>query len=512
MIRAAFWGVFAAALAMALAFRLAAPALRPLHHDEANQAIRFGTLLETGEYLYDRHDHHGPTLYYLTLPFAWMRGQRTLAALDERTLRLVPAVFGVATLLLFPLLTRGIGRVAVASAALLAAISPALTYYSRFYIQETIFVFFTLAFVIALGRYARHPGFAPAIWTGVLAGLAYATKETSIVVFPSAAAACVIAMSTAHDGRDPPRVDARTRALHAVAAFAAAALPAFVLFSGFLRNPRGMLDSLTAFTIYFQRGVDAGPHVHPFSFYLRALGWTSGEGVVFTEALVLVLAVVGLVHAIAVRKTSFWPLYIALYAVAMTVIFSAIRYKTPWNLLPFYIAIVLTAGVGAAAIVTRARPAALRAVVIVLIAAAAWQLGSQSVRANFRYPADPRNPYVYAHTSTDFLKLAARVHDLAPHHPDGRAMLIKVVAGPYEQWPFPWYARQFPHVGYWSRADEAGALDDAAVVVASEENAAAVEAALGDRYISEYYGLRPGVLLTLYIERGLWDRFLASRQ
>jgi hypothetical protein len=40
------------------------------------------------------------------------------------------------------------------------------------------------------------------------------------------------------------------------------------------------------------------------------------------------------------------------------------------------------------------------------------------------------------------------------------------------------------------------------------DHVAVVEAALGDRYISEFYGLRPDVLLTLYIERGLWDRFL----
>jgi hypothetical protein len=39
-----------------------------------------------------------------------------------------------------------------------------------------------------------------------------------------------------------------------------------------------------------------------------------------------------------------------------------------------------------------------------------------------------------------------------------------------------------------------------------------VEAAVGDRYLSEFYGLRPGVLLTLFVERGLWDRFLESRR
>jgi predicted membrane-bound mannosyltransferase len=101
MSKIAFWCVFVGALALALTFRLANPGARPMHHDEANQAVRFGTLLETGEYHYDPVDHHGPTLYYLTLPVAWARGQHTLADLDERTLRLVPALFGVGLILLF---------------------------------------------------------------------------------------------------------------------------------------------------------------------------------------------------------------------------------------------------------------------------------------------------------------------------------------------------------------------------------------------------------------------------
>ena len=91
-------------------------------------------------------------------------------------------------------------------------------------------------------------------------------------------------------------------------------------------------------------------------------------------------------------------------------------------------------------------------------------------------------------------------------------MLVKVVAGPYEQWPFPWYARDLTRVGYWSLAAEAGALDGVPVILASPENVAAVEAAVGERYVSEFYGLRPGVLLTLFVERGLWERFVESRR
>jgi uncharacterized protein (TIGR03663 family) len=510
--RAAFWVVFAGALAVGLALRLADPAARPMHHDEANQAVRFGTLLETGEYRYDRNDHHGPTLYYLTLPFAWARSQWTLASLDERTLRMVPAAFGAGTLLLFLPLTAGIGRPAVAAAAALAAISPVLTYYSRFYIQESLFVFFALAFLIALGRYAQRPRASAAIGAGALAGLAYATKETSLIVLPAAGLACAIAAVVAREGRDPPRGGLRTFALHALMAMGAALVPALLLYTGFFGHPSGLLDSVRAFSIYLSRGVESGPHVQPWFSYLQTMAWSSSGGLVWTDALVLLLAAAGIVHAIAVRKTTFWPLYIGLYSIGTMSIFSAVRYKTPWNVLPFYAGIVLMAGIGAAALLARTRYRPARVLLAVALVAAGWQLATQSVRASFQYPADTRNPYAYAQTTTDFMRLVSRVHDLAAQHPDGRDLLVKVVAGPYEQWPIPWYARDLTRVGYWSQAADAGPLDDAPVILASQENAAAVDAAVGDRYVSEFYGLRPGVLLTLYVERGLWDRFMESRQ
>jgi len=52
---------------------------RPMHNDEANQAYKCGQLLDSGEYAYDPADHHGPTLYYFTLPVAWLSGTSTFA-------------------------------------------------------------------------------------------------------------------------------------------------------------------------------------------------------------------------------------------------------------------------------------------------------------------------------------------------------------------------------------------------------------------------------------------------
>jgi uncharacterized protein (TIGR03663 family) len=505
------------ALVLALGLRIVSLDRRPMHHDEANQAVKFGRLLETGRYEYDPADHHGPTLYYLTLPAAWVRGQATLAALDERTLRIVPACFGVALPLLFLTLRRRLGRAAVASAMLLAALSPALVYYSRFYIQESIFAFLGVACLIATGRYRDRPSLAAAAVAGACAGLAYATKETSVIVVPAA----VVAVAVAHHWTGPGRRQPAARVMderggppvrHGIAGAAGALGVAWLFFSSFFTHQAGFIDSIRAFRVFVERGTGTGAHVQPWHYYLQLLGWSSSGGVLWTEAAVLALACFGLVAA-GGRTGTFWKRAIAIYAVVTTAAFSALAYKTPWNILPFHAGIVLLAGIGVDALWQWGwrRRGPIPLALAVLFCAACAHLGWQSWRAIDRFAADPRNPYVYAHTSPDLLRLVQRVKDLSALDPDGKRMLIKVVAGPYEQWPLPWYLRGMERVGYWPRAAEAEPLGGTPVIIASQDNAAAVEAALDDRVVSEMYGLRPGVFLTLLIERSRWERFLAAR-
>src|SRR5262245_46455278 len=110
-------------LAVAAWLRLAHLDVRPMHGDEAVHAIKLDELLRTSQYVYDPTEYHGPTLYYATLPIAWLRGAHDIRELDERDLRLVPALFGVATVGLILLLGGAIGRIGALSAAALAAVS-----------------------------------------------------------------------------------------------------------------------------------------------------------------------------------------------------------------------------------------------------------------------------------------------------------------------------------------------------------------------------------------------------
>ena len=364
MTRAGVGALVAIALTAGLALRLVRLDARPMHHDEANQAIKFGTLLERGEYHYDTHDHHGPTLYYLTLPAAWLRGQATLASLDERTLRGVPAVFGAATILLLPLVSAGIGRTAVATSAWLLALSPAMVFYSRMFIQESLFACFTLAFVIAVGRVALGGG--PAWWTlsGVAAGLAVATKETSAIVLPAALVACAIAWwSLGPDRPDAALAGGRWRRA-AIVSLAAAAAIASLFYSSFLANPGGILEPFRAAGTYLDRGIDPPDHAHPWHYYVGLLTYSSSGGLRWSEGLVLVLAIIGALSAWALPRApskglrpepAFWARYLTCNVAITAGIFSALPYKTPWNLLPFYVGAIVLAGIGFSTLIRRDR-------------------------------------------------------------------------------------------------------------------------------------------------------------
>ena len=294
MTRGGVGALVALALAAGLALRLVRLDVRPMHHDEANQGVKFGLLLEHGQYRYDAHDHHGPTLYYLSLPAAWLRGQHTLAALDERTLRGVTVAFGGATILLLPLLSREIGRTAVTASAWLLALSPAMVFYSRMFIQESMFTFFTLGFAIALGHLATGGGHGWSLGAGVLAGLAVATKETSAIVLPAAVLACVITWWSV--GPERPPVPRRIFSSGSVVIGIAAAVAA-LFYSSFLTFPAGVLEPFRGASTYLNRGVDPAAHIQPWYYYLRLLALSASGGLRWSEGLVLALAAVGAVSA-----------------------------------------------------------------------------------------------------------------------------------------------------------------------------------------------------------------------
>jgi uncharacterized protein (TIGR03663 family) len=117
--------------AAATALRLPEFERRPLHTDESVHTIKFQGLWDKGTYRYDPNEYHGPSLYYLTLPFVWASGAKSFADTEITAYRRVPGFFGVGLVLLLFLIRDALGKTGTVLAALLTALSPAMVFYSR---------------------------------------------------------------------------------------------------------------------------------------------------------------------------------------------------------------------------------------------------------------------------------------------------------------------------------------------------------------------------------------------
>ena len=508
---------FALVVVAALLFRVAQLDRRVLHNDEANQMVRAGRLLEGDSYRYDPEEHHGPTLYYLALPLAWLTAGQSFAATSEWTYRLLPALCGVGVVVLLLLLWDGIGRGAVLAAAALMAVSPAMVYYSRFFIQETLLLLFTAGALTCGWHYCSRRTALRAIATGVFLGLMHATKETCIIAYACMGAALLLVVAfKINSGR--LALDLKLKCRHALYMALAALGVASVLFASFGVNPAGIWHSFATYLGYFHKGLGENTdHVHPFIFYLRILIGQKTGGLFWSEWVIMLLGAAGMVLVTASSRhvkqvNAGLGRFLVLYTLLMTLAYSLIPYKTPWCMLSFLHGWIVLAGIGSMGLLNACRGRLARILAVALLVAGIGYLANQAWRSSFRYGADARNPYAYAHTVSDHLNLVQRINDVTALQEAGRQTRIAVVTHPEDAWPLPWYLRRFPNTGYWTRASDIPATFAPAIIVASPDRESDVAALAGDGYISEYWGLRNEVLLALYIRRDLWDRFMATRQ
>ena len=556
------WTAFSLLLALAVALVLRVPKLdtRPLHNDEAVNAVKVSELWQNGRYAYDPDEYHGPALHYATLPFLWLSGARNTDELKDATLRLAPVVFGVGLILLLLLFVDGMGRQAVAWAAIFIAVSPAMVFYSRYFIHEMPLVFFTaltlgagwryvqarsshhafslspppgegrgegwegrtvLAIAEGRGQHHRSPSIPlpiegrgkPEVLWAVLAGaglgLMATTKETFVL---SLAAMGLAAFVTVWWPR-PKRTGlqgllALWNWQHAALAMVTAFIIWLALFSSFFTHWAGPLDSMRTYLPWLKRAGGHSPHIHPWSFYLERLAWFHpAKGPAWSEGLILVLAAIGAVMSLVGKKS---PLlrFLALYTIILTALYSAISYKTPWCLLNFYAGMILLAGVGAAAVVEFFRARALRTVLAAVLLGLTLQLTWQAWRASFVYAADRRNPYVYAQTVPDLLNLVQRTEGLARVAPTGFETVVKVIAAEGDYWPLPWYLRRFQNLGWYEKLPDEPL---APIMIVSSK----LDARLDDKSDRKWLmvgltELRPGKFFELYVELELWKKYVET--
>ena len=523
-----------------------------MHVDETTQALKLREVL-AGSYHYDPVDHHGPTLLYSTVPLMKLTGT-SWEEMTESGLRRIPALYGVALLLLLVLIRDGFDPMALGWAAVFTAVSPLMVFYSRYFIMEILLVVFTFGCIACAWRFFITRKTAWIAWSGVCAGLMHATKETCVLHFAAMGAGLLAVwiaeffsagagLGVVNRNRRQPVT--RRQLLCFVAA---AVLTSVTIFSQFFTEWRGVADSIGTYFRMLGRAGGEG-HEKAFGYYTGLLWggsfgstqvdfpWTpsrlgalfstpgrllmvlglraDGRIIVLSEALIVIFALGGCLTAFTARpsrnRSNHLIRFFAVYSVALFLIYSLIRYKTPWCIMSAWHGLIIMAGFGAARFVGLFWSRPLRLALNGIIALGAVHLALQSWRATRDFAALSANPYNYSMTSRDALDAVQTIRRLATLDPAGDAMVIQqddLNGG----WPLPWFlARQFPNYQWQGGAMEP---DKASVLLLSgaaerrldEELGAAGQAeAFTARFTRLPVSLTSSTGLTMFVRRDLWD-------
>jgi uncharacterized protein (TIGR03663 family) len=537
--------ISAAAILIVGAFlRLFHLGLVPLHHDEGVNGNFLVSLVRNGTYTYDPNNYHGPTLYYFSAIFAWIArffggvGVRDAYGLTTFNIRFVTAAFGVATVGLALLLRKRLGAIGALSAAALIAISPGAVYLSRYFIHESLFVFFMMGIVVAAVKYYDTRAAVYLILAAISAALMTATKETWIINAP----VLLIALITTHvyfrlwkkmtaphgsePGEDEPFL-ARFGGPISVATVALVAFTVFIIvnvlfYSSFFSNyPKGVNDSLQTLALWRKRTHE---HAHPWYQYIR---WLLQK-----EGIVLVLGYVGVAVAFWRAKNrfvvflAFWAIGIlAAYSIAGMSISRLISdliknptalqqtYKTPWIVLNFIVPLALTSGYALDVFYRKLRefdqPLFFLAPAVLIVAFCGFQM----YQLNFVYYDDENYVYVYAHTRRETLVMLDQIDQIATQMKTGHDTGVAIVSPEY--WPLPWYFRDYKRVGYYQKV----VPTTEPVIIGSVGQEEEIKATYGDQYQqidssklndprilpdrnpNGSFSLRPGVDLLLYVRK-----------
>lgn len=517
--------ISAAAILIVGAFlRLFHLSLVPLHHDEGVNGNFLVSLVRNGTYIYDPQNYHGPTLYYFSAISSWIArffgglGARDTYGLTTFNIRFVTAAFGVATIGLALLLRKRLGAIGALSAAALIAISPGAVYLSRYFIHESLFVFFTFGIIVAAVRYYDTGKGVYLILAAISAALMTATKETWIINGPVLLIALITTsvyfwlrkrMAARNRGAAEdyePFLD-RFGGPISIATVALVAFTVFIVvnvlfYSSFFSNyPKGVNDSLQTLALWRKRTHE---HAHPWHQYIR---WLLQK-----ESIILVLGGIGALIALW-RANNRLALYVAQWAFGLLAAYSLVGYKTPWIALNFIVPLALTSGYTLDVFYRKLRelnqPLFFLAPAVLIVAFCGYQM----YQLNFVHYDNDKYVYVYAHTRRETLVMLDEVDRVARQLNTGHDTGIAIVSPEY--WPLPWYFRDYKRVGYYQKV----VPTTEPVIIGQTGQEEEIKATYGDQYLqidssklndprilgdrnpNGSFSLRPGVDLLLYVRR-----------
>lgn len=500
-----------------------------MHGDEANQAYQFQLLWEDGTYKYEPRDFHGPTLYFMTLPWMKIAGADSFKDTEKGHFRSLPLVFSVLTalcgLLMLDLLTRK-GVLALTSMLML---SPSMIYYNTYYIQESLLVFGMTAFIASLWRFYKSSGVFWLVGAGAALGFMHATKETFIISIFAVLVALLLTF-----GKSINLLKTKIKTKNVAIFLGSAAFVSVIFYSSFFTYGRGPIDSITSMTNHIGRGLgiidfpehltSGKGHAKSQSYYLQNIighyprKFTSTVKDVFsnnaarpvTEILFFCLWVSSIFFwkkragkLANSHKFFFWNTLIVL------LIYSFIPYKTPWCAQVIVYSMIATASISLIRMLN-SKSRALKWTTSALFLLLSFDLFRQGMLITEQgFSISDRNQYAYSHAVLDVEALGARIEELSHISGEAYDMPIHFFTGQY--WPMPWYLKKFNKVGYWEQQESQFSLLDVPVVVTTPDRIDIINQ-LDTTHQSELRSRIPGYWLQVFYRKDLWQKFLESKE
>jgi uncharacterized protein (TIGR03663 family) len=398
---------------------------------------------------------------------------------------------------------------AVLTAAGLIALSPGAIYLSRYFIHESLFVFFTLAIVVASLKYYDSGRARYLVLASISTALMVATKETWIMNGPVLLIALIATnvyfrlRDRIEGARDKSSFSERVKQTIdrlggsvSLATVALIALTAFIIvnvlfYSSFFTNyPKGVRDSLQALKLWRHRTHE---HEHPWYQYVYWL--------LLEEGAVVILGGFGALIAVW-RANNRLAIFLSLWSFGLLAAYSLVGYKTPWISLNFIVPLALTSGYTLDVIYQKLRGFGQTRLAIVPAALIVALCGYQLYQLNFVHYDDDQYPYVYAHTRREMLAMVDQIDRISKRIGTGTDTGIALVSPDY--WPLPWYFRDYKKVGYYQQI----VPTTEPIIIGSMAQEEQLKTTYGDRYVlvpssadEGAYALRPGVDLLLYVRK-----------
>ena len=509
----------------ALLIRLFDLGERVFHHDESVHASFTLRLLNTGQYTYDPA-YHGPFLFHTTAAIFHFLG------INDTTARLIPVFFGVATIPLLFLLERELGKRGVLWSAFLIALSPSMVYYSRFFRNDLIIVFCTLATVAGGIRYLENlhstKRYPYLILVASSLAIAVSSKENAyLVILMFGAYGGIYLLYKFYSDWKKENLSLKKALLlkgSAVLPFLSDIIISGVLFifivmlfyTSLFRNETTIFSIVGKAFFHWMEMHKIQRLGGPFYFYIPIL--------LIYEIPILLFGTMGIVYFLRKKdKNVPFFLFLSYWAVASLLLYSYLQEKVPWLVVHIVLPFAILAGAylgeffprvpdngklrsingvengnsesGEKSIFERNR-SGIHILLAGILALTLIISLFQCISVNFYKSMDPDEKMTYIQASPDVRKLMEKIEGFNK----GPETLTLCVIEPQDlYWPLPWYLRDYELASYFRNLPSNTNYD--VIIVPAEYQM--YNQISEEEYNSYSFTLRQGKEFTLYYKRNL---------